>query len=113
MEKKFEKNLKILEENDIRVCGGGPVWKDKPNSVELETYTDAGEDMIIHLEEPTRACLEEYINGFDTNEQVMMWWRNGEDAAREKGLPFSNIKEHYEDYESYLTELRRVAELLS
>lgn len=112
MLKKFKKNIEILKENDIYVCGSGPVWEEHPNSVELETYTDAGEDMIIDLEEPTRKCLEEYINGFDADEQVMLWWQSGADAAHEKGVPFNNIREHYEDYENYLAELRRVAELL-
>ena len=43
-------NLLYLEENDIR-HSENPVWEDKPRSVELETYTNGGEDMIINLEE--------------------------------------------------------------
>lgn len=112
MDKKFKKNIQILEDNDIHICGEGPVWEEHPNSVELETYTDAGEDMIIDLEEPSRECLEEYIDGFDIDDEVMLWWQNGRDAAHTKGVPFDNIREHYEDYEAYLKELRRVAELL-
>lgn len=112
MDDKFKKNLEILEENDIRVCGEGPVWENKPNSVELETYTDAGEDMIICLDEPSKKCLQDYCDDFDIDDEVMLWWKNGRDAAHEKGVPFNNIREHYEDYEAYLTELRRVAELL-
>lgn len=112
MDKKFNKNLQILEENNIYVCGEGRVWEDKPNSVELETYTDAGEDMIIDLEEPSKKCLKEYIAGFDINDEVMLWWQNGRDAAHKAGVPFDNIKEHYEDYKAFLVELRRVAELL-
>jgi hypothetical protein len=111
MDDKFKKNLEILEENDVYLCST-PVWKEKPNSVELETYTNAGEDMIICLEEPTKAELLSYVDGFDIDEQVMLWWSNGADAAHAKGVPFDNIREHYEDYEAYLAELRRVAELL-
>lgn len=107
----FKKNIEILEENDVRLCSS-PVWNDKPNSVELETYTDAGEDMIICLDEPTKEGLLDYINSFDIDENVMLWWRNGEDAARRAGVPHETIRDHYEDYEAYLDELRRVADLL-
>ena len=49
MDKKFLKNIAILEEHDVKVCNTEPVWADKPNSVELEYYTNAGGDMIIAL----------------------------------------------------------------
>lgn len=112
MDKKFKKNIEILEENDIRVCNTEPVWDDKPNSVELETYTDAGEDMIINLDEPSKNALQSYIDGFDINDAVMLWWSNGADAAHDKGVPFDNIEDHYEDYRSYIKELQRVCDLL-
>lgn len=112
MNDKFKKNLEILEENDIRVCGKGPVWEDKPNSVELETYTDAGEDMIITLDEPSKKELTKYCEKFDINETVVLWWKNGENAAREKGVPFNNIKDHYNDYETFINKLREIAKLL-
>ena len=112
MDDKFKKNLEILKENNIRICGEGPVWKDKPNSVELETCTDAGEDMFICLGEPSKKCLQDYCNDFDINDNVMLWWQNGRDAAHANGVPHDNIREHYEDYEAYLAELLRVAELL-
>lgn len=107
----YTNNIRILEENNIRVCG--KAWDNMPDSVELETYTDAGEDMIICLESPTKAELQEYIDGFDIDEEVMLWWQNGKEAARAKGVPFNNIREHYEDYEDYLKELQRVCDLLS
>lgn len=108
----YQKNIEILKANHIYVCNSEPVWDNKPDSVELETYTDAGEDMIIYLEEPTKACLEEYINGFDIDEQVMLWWQRGAEAAHAKGVPFHNIREHYQDYESYLYKLLQVAECM-
>ena len=111
MDAKFKKNLEILEENGI-FHSSAPVWDNKPNSVKLETYTDAGEDMIICLDEPSKKCLLEYCDDFDIDEEVMFWWRNGADAAHANGVPFNNIREHYEDYEAYIAELRRVAELL-
>lgn len=113
MNKKFKRNIDILEKNNIRVISTEPVWEDKPDSVELETYTDAGGDMIIHLEEPSRACLQKYCEDFDINEEVMLWWQNGADTAHEKGLPFSNMKEHYEDMEAYIKKLKRVCKKLS
>lgn len=62
-------NLLYLENNDISLSSES-VWDNLPHSVELGTYTDAGEDMIIDLEEPTKEKLQEYINGFDINEEV-------------------------------------------
>ena len=112
MKRKFKKNLAILKKNDIHVCSTEPLWEGKPDSVELHTYTDGGEDMVIDLDEPTRECLEKYCDDFDINETVMLWWQNGQRAARERGVPFDNIKDHYEDYEKYLAKLCRVAELL-
>lgn len=109
--KEYKRNLAILEENGIYLSSE-KLWDNEPFSVELETYTNAGEDMIIDLEEPTRECLQKYIDDFDANEEVMMWWRNGKDEAHKKGVPFSNIKDHYEDYESYLERLKEVCELL-
>lgn len=109
--KEYKRNLAILEENGIYLSSE-KLWDNEPFSVELETYTDSGEDMIIDLEEPTRECLQKYIDDFDANEEVMMWWRNGKDEAHKKGVPFSNIKDHYEDYESYLERLKEVCGLL-
>ena len=48
----YKTNLSILEDNNINLTSE-KIWDDEPFSVELETYTDAGEDMIINLEEPT------------------------------------------------------------
>ena len=107
----YTNNIRILEENDIRICG--QAWDDKPDSVELETYTDAGEDMIFCLEAPTKAELQAYIDGFDKDEAVMLWWQNGKEAAASEGMPHNNICEHYEDHENYLKDLQRVCDLLS
>lgn len=105
---KYAINLEYLEDNDINLISEN-VWDDEPNSVELETYTDAGEDMIIDLTEPSKEKLDKYIDDFDINENVMMWWREGEDYAHSKGVPFDNIREHYEDYEDYIKWLKRVS----
>lgn len=101
----FNKNKEYLESNDVKVIVQG-LWDNKPFSAEIECYTPAGEDMIIDLEELSRDALQEYIDSFDINENVSMWWPNGQPS----GVPFSNIKEHYEDYEEWLDDLERISE---
>lgn len=91
-------NELYLENNDINSCG----------EQEFECYTDAGGDMIFTLEEVTKECLKQYIDGFDINEEVMIWWSEGADYAHGKGVPFDNIREHYEDYESFLKRLQKI-----
>ena len=62
--------------------------------------------MIIDLEEPTKKELEDYADNFDINEEVLIWWPNGEPG---RGVPFSNVKEHYEDLEDYVKRIKGVA----
>lgn len=102
-----EINLMYLEDNEITLSST-EIWNNEPRSVELETYTDAGEDMLIDLTEPTKEVLQKYIDDFDVNEEVMMWWQEGADYAHSKGVPFDNVKDHYEDYEDYLKWLQKV-----
>ena len=104
---RFDENADYLEKNDIKLVQQR-VWWDKPYSAELETYTNAGEDMLIDLEVLDKEHLEEYIDGFDINEEVMNWWRDGEDKARANGVPHATIADHYQDYEEYLDTLREV-----
>jgi hypothetical protein len=90
-------NLLYLEDFDITDYGGG----------ELECYTDAGEDMIITLDKVRKKNLQEYIDNFDINEEVLLWWQDGRPG---KGVPFANVKEHYEDYEAYLEKLQKACD---
>ncbi len=90
-------NLLYLEDFDITDNGGG----------ELECYTDAGEDMIITLDKVRKKNLQEYIDNFDINEEVLLWWQDGRPG---KGVPFANVKEHYEDYEAYLEKLQKACD---
>jgi hypothetical protein len=101
--KKMQKLLDLWEENDIR--WNGPAWDDEPHSVELECYTGAGEDMIINLHRISADDLEEYVNDFDINEEVSIWWEDGEPG---RGCPFDNQAEHVQDYEDYLAWLRDI-----
>lgn len=97
-------NIMILEDNDIY-----PISQWENETFELETYTDAGEDMIIQLDKLTKDAMLEYIDHFDINEEVLIWWPNGQ---KQESVPFDNIKEHYDDYELYLKTLRSVAKVM-
>jgi len=90
-------NELCLEDFDITSNGDG----------ELECYTDAGEDMIISLDKVRKENLQRYIDDFDINEEVLIWWQNGIEYAKKKKVPFDNVKEHYEDYEAYLKKLQK------
>ena len=65
--------------------------------------------MIIALEKVDKEHLQEYIDGFDINEKVSLWWPHGE-KAEGMGVPFDNMKEHYEDYEEWLSGLQEVCD---
>ncbi len=81
--------------------------KDRPYMVELELYTDAGGDMIFSLEEPSKEKLQEYIDNFDINEEVVIWWPNGQ---RGMGVPFDNVADHYYDLRKYLNYLQKICD---
>ena len=94
-------NILYLENNNLELLGN------EDRSVEFECYTDAGEDMFIDLEEPTKENLQEYINDFDIDYNVSIWWPNGKPG---KGVPFNNMKEQYEGYEAYLKWLQGICD---
>lgn len=98
-------NLLYLADNDVMQQNDEPVWDNYSRSVELECYTDAGGDMIIDLEEPTKEKLQEYIDDFDIHAEVMLYWSSGQPA---NGVPFKNIKEHYNDLEDWLKWLQSI-----
>lgn len=104
--KKMQKLLDLWEENDI--FWNGPAWEDEPHSVELECCTGAGEDMGFNLHHISADDLEEYVNGFDINENVSLWWPNGQKGS---GVPFENQAEHVQDYEMYLAWLRDIIDV--
>lgn len=98
--------VKLLNDHGIKILS-------RSGGVELETHTKGGEDMIISLKELNKKSLEEYIDNFDINDSVIRWWQNGANAAHAAGVPYSNIVEHYKDYEDYLSNLSQVAKLLT
>lgn len=102
--KEFKRNVSYLEKNDVEVLQIG-LWENHPFSCELECYTDAGGDMIIDVEEVSRECLGKYLDEYDINREVVLWWPDGE---KRPSVPFSNIKEHYEDLEEWLETMRGI-----
>ena len=100
--KEYKKNVEYLQENGCNYLGFA--WDDKETSAEIESFTNAGGDMIIVLEHLCKSHLQQYIDDFDINEEVVMWWRDG----KRDDVPFSNIKEHYEDLEAWLIKLQAI-----
>lgn len=98
-------NIEYLDEHSILKQNDEPVWSVYPRSVELECYTDAGGDMFINLEAPTKEQLQDYIDNFDIDEEVAIWWPNGQPG---NGVPFANMREHYNDLEDYLKWLQDI-----
>lgn len=84
----------------------GPAWEDEPASVELEGYTDAGEDMIINLEDISNEELERYADEFDIEYNVSLWWQDGRPAD---GVPFDSQAEQVEDYEQWVARIKDIA----
>lgn len=105
----FNKNVKYLEKNSITFCG--QPWDDLKWSAELESYTDAGGDMLICLKELNKECLRDYLDNFDIDDEIMAWWGNSTPATRSaSGLPFDNIREHYNDLESWVEWMKEVCD---
>ena len=97
-------NILFLEDHDINV-------NSKDN--ELESYTDAGGDMIISLEKIRKSDLQEYLDNFDIDDEIMLWWAETTSKQREeRGLPFDNIKEHYEDLEQWKNFMQGICNLM-
>ena len=92
-------NIEYLEKNDVQVH----VWD---GGYELESYTDAGGDMIVDLDELSRQELLNHMEDFDINNEVLMWWQNGEPG---RGVPFNNIRDHYDDIEAWVEWLTEIA----
>lgn len=101
----FATNLAYLKEKGINLFSED-IWGNLLVCVELESHTDAGSEMIMALEEPTRECLIRYADNFDITGEVLLWWQGGD---RGSGVPFSNIKEHYEDIEKWVARLKTIA----
>lgn len=83
----------------------------EPNGIELESYTDAGGDMIttISVEDDWKHDFREYVDNFDINEEVKLWWPDGQPG---KGVPFDNMRDHYDDTEEWLNWMKDIARIM-
>lgn len=102
--KQFKANVAYLKKNGVELCGQC-LWEGFPFSAELECYTKAGGDMIFDVDVLNREKLSQYIDEFNINKEVVLWWPNGEKG---NGVPFSNIKEHYEDLEEWVESMKEI-----
>ena len=100
--KEIKANINVLEENGVVISS------QDETSIEFEAFTPAGGDMIIVLDEPSREKLQEYIDNFDINEEVLLWWQGG----RNNDLPFANIRDHYNDLEEYIDRISDICDML-
>lgn len=108
MDKKtFDSNIAYLASRGLALSST-PIWSDKPFSVELEGYTDAGGDMAVCLEEPSREALRKYINDFDIDGEVDLWWTGGQPG---NGVPFATQEEHRQDLRRWLDDLRDICDV--
>jgi hypothetical protein len=77
----------------------------------MSNYTGAGGDMNWTLAELSKDCLQEFIDDFDINNEVLIWWQPGDPFNYVKPgskTPFSNVKQHYEDLEEWLDNLQEI-----
>jgi hypothetical protein len=100
--KEIKANIKVLEKNGIALISNDG------ESYEFEAFTPAGGDMVIILDEPSKEKLQDYVDNFDINEEVLMWWRDGSGA----GLPFANVRDHYNDLEEYIDHIDDICDML-
>lgn len=104
-----ERERKIIDylgENCVSCKWDGDSW-------ELQYYTDAGGDMNWTLDALTKECLQDYIDNFDINEEVLLWWQPGDPWSGRRpgdGVPFDNVKQHYEDLEDWLDSLQEICD---
>ena len=101
--KELEANVEYLRDNGVYVPDE-PTWSNKPYSRELYRYTEGGGDFSICVEVLTSEALKTALDGFDVNEETMLWWNGG------RGVPFDNIKDLYEDIENWKNKFIEIAE---
>lgn len=80
---------KFFESKEIQVYR----WKD---SLELNTYTKGGVNMLITLKSPMVESFQEYVDMFDVDEEI--------DLHREADMYKHNftIRQSLDDFEDYL-----------
>lgn len=101
--KLVKKQLEYLEGKDLKInlCNDG---------IEVETYTDAGGNMLDYF--PTedfscglKAAMFEYYKEYDINHEVAIWWPNG---VKGTGVPFDNMVEHSADIKVWQKKMLKI-----
>ena len=89
LKKETKKLKKFFESKNINV------YKHK-GSLELNTYTNGGVNMIITLNPPVTESFQEYVDMFDVDEEI--------DLHREMDMYKHNftIRQSLDDFENYL-----------
>ena len=89
LKKETKKLKKFFESKNINV------YKHK-GSLELNTYTKGGVNMIITLNPPVTESFQEYVDMFDVDEEI--------DLHREMDMYKHNftIRQSLDDFENYL-----------
>ncbi len=84
---------------------------ENPSGIEIESYTDAGGDQIVTIDVRTdwKRDFIRYVEDYDMDEEVILWWPNGKPG---RGVPFANIREHYEDLEDWLNWMKDIASII-
>lgn len=105
----------LLEQHDFSVCGQitDRTYSNDGYDVELETYSPAGEDIIVSLiydgtEEGFIKAFRRCAEGFDAEEHAEMWI----ESRGKNGIP-NSIKDLLEDAEWIKDTLMRIAEELN
>ena len=100
--KELKANESYLADNDVFVIDGS-VWEDRPYSRECCFRTPSGGDFSVIVDELTNAAVLEYLQNYDINDAVQMWWDGS-------GVPFDNIRDLYNDIEEWKNNFTKIAE---
>jgi len=99
----FNENKAYIEEH--MNLTSEKLWDDKPLSVELESWTEKEGDMIISLDTLSKSSLKEWLDTFDIENEVEIWWPNGLPG---RGVPYKNKTQHRRDLRKWLGEMKRI-----
>lgn len=81
------------------------------DGIEIETYTDAGGDMVDYFHESDckemKRLMTEYYDEYDINHEVAIWWPNGEKGT---GVPFNDMSEHIADLKDWRKRMMKIIE---
>lgn len=102
--------MKKFNKKQIKILGGYFRIYEDEDTIELESWTDGGVDMFIHIDKNENIDhleqFKDYIDSFDIDEEIDLH-RQREDYKR----AFS-IRESVEDFDDYINNLKKIYEEL-